>query len=169
MFEVRSNGVDSRGLFTRPLRLAAVCIFVVAGCQQAAEESPTAVTDTMQDFGDYTLHFNAMTTDRLTAEIAQRHGIVRSGNRAMLNVSIVRKREGAIGMPVPGTVEVSAANLTGQLKPVSLREITEAEAIYYIGESSVADGETLVYSIVATPVDAAAPMSVRYMKQFFVD
>ena len=161
--------MDSIGLFARPLWLAAVCVFVVAGCQQAAVESPTAVTETMQDFGDYTLHFNAMTTDRLTAEVAQRHGIVRSSNRAMLNVSIVKKQEGAIGIPVRGTVEVSAANLTGQLKPVSLREITEAEAIYYIGESSVADGETLVYTIDATPVDETTPMSVRYMKQFFVN
>ncbi len=161
--------MDSRGLFTSSPWLAVVCLFVVAGCQQAPEEAPTAVTETMQDFGDYTLHFNAMTTDRLNAEVAQRHGIVRSGNRAMLNVSIVMNQEGAVGIPVRGTVDVSAANLTGQLKPVSLREITEAEAIYYIGESNVADGETLVYTIDATPVDETTPMSVRYMKQFFVD
>ena len=160
--------MDSRGLFTGSPWLAAVCIFVAAGCQQATEETPAAVTETMQDFGDYTLHFNALTTDQLTAEVAQRHGIVRSGNRAMLNVSIVRNQEGAVGVPVRGTVELSAANLTGQLKPVSLRELTEAEAIYYIGESNVADGETLVYTIDATPVDETTPMSVRYMKQFFV-
>ena len=152
-----------RGLF------ASACFLLIAGCQQAAEEAPAAVTETMRDFGDYTLYFNAQTTDKLTAEVAQRHGIARSGNRAMLNVSIVRKQEDAIGMPVRGTVEVSAANLTGQIKPVSLREITEAEAIYYIGESNVADGETLVYTIDATPDDGATPMSVRYMKQFFVD
>ena len=51
--------MDSRGLITRPPWLAVVCLFVVAGCQQAPEEAPTAVTETMQDFGDYTLHFNA--------------------------------------------------------------------------------------------------------------
>ena len=149
--------------------LAAGCLIVAAGCQQATNEEPAAVTETMQEFGDYTLHFNALTTDQLSAEIAQRHSIVRSGNRAMLNVSIVKKQEGAVGVPVRGKVTVSAANLTGQLKPVSLREITEAQAIYYIGESSIADGETLVYSIDATPVDGTTPMSVRYMKQFFVD
>ena len=58
---------------------------------------------------------------------------------------------GALGTPVRGAVEVSAANLTGQLKPVTLREITEAEAIYYIGESSVADGETLVGTRTVNP------------------
>ena len=158
-----------KGMFSRLGLLATAGLFVAAGCQQATEETPAAVTETMQNFGDYTLHFNALTTEQLTAEVAQRHGIVRSGNRAMLNVSILRNREGAIGVPVRGIVEVSAANLTGQLKPVSLREITEAEAIYYIGESSVADGETLVYSIDATPVEETTPMSVRYMKQFFVN
>ena len=161
--------MNSKGTYAGLGLLAAACLTVVTACQQATEEAPAATTETMQNFGDYTLHFNALTTDQLTAEVAQRHGIVRSGNRAMLNVSILRNREGAIGVPVHGTVEVSAANLTGQLKPVSLREITEAEAIYYIGESNVADGETLVYTIDATPADATTPMSVRYMKQFFVD
>lgn len=161
--------MNSKGTYTGLGLLTAACLMVATGCQQATEEAPAATTETLQDFGDFTLHFNALTTDQLTAEVAQRHGIVRSGNRAMLNVSILRNREGAIGVPVRGTVEVSAANLTGQLKPVSLREITEAEAIYYIGESNVADGETLVYTIDATPVDETAPMSVRYMKQFFVD
>ena len=159
-----SNGMIS----TRSL-LAAACLAMLAGCQGAPEQTAVPVTETMQDFGDYVLHFNALTTDRLTAEIARRHGIVRSSNRAMLNVSILRKEEGSVGIPVRGTVEVSAANLTGQLKNVNLREITEADAIYYIGESSVADGETLVYSIDATPTDESGPLSVRYMKQFFVD
>ena len=160
--------MNSKGMFSSLGLLATGCLFVAAGCQQATEEARAAVTETMQVFGDYTLHFNALTTNRLTAEVAQRHGTVRSGNRAMLNVSIVRNREGAIGVPVRGTVDVSAANLTGQLKTVSLREITESEAIYYIGESNVADGETLVYTIDATPVDETTPMSVRDMKQFFV-
>ena len=161
--------MNSKGTFPTSRLLAAACLLIAAGCQQAADRTTTAVTETMQDFGDYTLYFNALTTDQLTAEIAQRHGIVRSSNRAMLNVSIVKKQEGAVGTPVRGAVEVSAANLTGQLKPVALREITEAEAIYYIGESSVADGETLVYTIDATPAGSTSPMSVRYMKQFFVD
>ena len=161
--------MNSKGMYAGLGLLAAACLMVATACQQAAEEAPMATTETMQEFGGYTLHFNALTTDQLTAEVAQRHGIVRSGNRAMLNVSILRNREGAVGVPVRGTVEVSAANLTGQIKPVSLREITEAEAIYYIGESNVADGETLVYTIDATPVDETTPMSVRYMKQFFVD
>ena len=84
-------------------------------------------------------------------------------------VGCIGLQAGAVGTPVRGAVEVSAANRTGQLKPVTLREITEAEAIYYIGESSVADGETLVYTIDATPADGENPMSVRYMKQFFAD
>ena len=161
--------MNSMGMFSRLGLLAAACLSVAAGCQQAPEETAAAVTETMHDFGDYVLYFNALTTDQLTTEIAQRHGIVRSSNRAMLNVSIVKKQQGAVGTPVRGAVEVSAANLTGQLKPVALREITEAEAIYYIGESSVADGETLVYSIDATPFGDDTPMSVRYMKQFFAD
>ncbi len=156
---------------THAFRLLSVaCLLTVAGCTQPPQETAVPVTETSRDFGDYILYFNALTTDQLTAEIAQRHGIVRSNSRAMLNISILRKEEGtAIGTPVAGSVSASANNLTGQLKNVALREIREEEAIYYIGETAIADGETLIYTIDVVPVEEDTTLSIRYRKQFFVD
>ena len=124
---------------------------------------------TSKDFGAYIVHFNALTTDQLHAEIAQQYGIVRSDNRPMLNVSILRKEDGGLPQPVSGQVTVAANNLTGQLKSGSLREVREQEAIYYIGEYGIANGGTLTFSIDVTPIDEGFPLSIRYMKQFFVD
>ena len=154
----------------QPLRfVSAACLATIAACQSPPDSTAVPVTETFRDFGEYVMHFNALTTDQLTAEIAQRHGIVRSNNRAMLNVSILRKRDGSLGVPVAARVTVSANNLTGQLKNVTLKEVREAEAIYYLAESAVANGETLIYAIDAIPESQNAPLSIRYRKQFFLD
>jgi len=152
------------------LRLVSAAYLVtIAGCQQTPDSAALPVTETSRDFGDYVVHFNALTTDQLTAEIAQRHGIVRSNNRAMLNVSILRKEDGSIGVPVAADMSVSASNLTGQLKNVTVREIREEEAIYYLAECAVANAETLIFEIDATPETEDNPLSVRYRKQFFLN
>lgn len=154
----------------RPLRkMAAAYLVTLAACQQTPDDSALPVTQTSRDFGDYVMHFNALTTDQLTAEIAQRHGIVRSNSRALLNVSILRKEDGTAGVPVAADVEVSASNLTGQLKNVTLKEVREETAVYYLAECAVANAETLIFSIAATPENEDSPLSVRYRKQFFLN
>jgi len=137
--------------------------------EQDGQDVVLSATENMKDFGDYVLHFNAIGTDQLTDKIAAQYGIVRSRNRAMLSVSILRKAEGTMGTPVTGSVSASAINLTGQLKNINLREIKEGTAVYYIGETSITDGETLIFTVDATPINEASRFTVRFKKQFFVN
>jgi hypothetical protein len=121
-----------------------------------------------KDFGAYVLLFTAIPTDTLTPEIASSYGITRSANRVLLNVSMLRKTEGGPDVPVPGKVSASAVNLNGQAKNLSVREIREGEAIYYVGDVSISGEEILVFSIEAQPANATgAPMSVRFQRQFY--
>lgn len=131
-----------------------------------AAEPPNA---SMKDFGDYVVHFNAISTDQLQPEVARAYNITRSKNRAMLNVSIIRKVEGTTGQSVSGSVSATANNLTGQLKNLTLRQVQEGEAIYYIGDVAVANGETLVFNIDVTPINETSRFSVRFSRQFFAD
>lgn len=137
--------------------------------EQGGEQVILPGTESTKDFGDYVLHFNAIGTDKLTDRVAAQYGIVRSKNRAILNVSILRKEEGTMGVPVTGSVSASAINLTGQLKNINLREIKEGTAVYYIGETSITDGETLIFTVDATPINEASRFTVRFRKQFFAD
>ena len=70
---------------------------------------------------------------------------------------------------VPHLIPVPIVNLTGQLKAMTLREIKEAEAIYYIGELAVTDGEVLIYTIDVTPSNDPSRFTLRFKKQFFVE
>jgi hypothetical protein len=133
------------------------------------QEGVLPATESSKDFGDYVLYFNALNTDQLSPEIAREYGIVRSKSRAMLNVSIHRKRENGQTEAVTGAVSASAINLNGQLETMTLREIREDVAIYYVGELAITDGEVLIYTIDATPSNEASRFTVRFKKQFFLD
>lgn len=118
------------------------------------------------DIGDHVVHFSALSTDQLPPEVAKAYNILRSKNRAMLNVSVIRKSDNE---PVTATVSVKTVNLTGQLKNVTMRQINEQEAIYYIGETAVANRETLVFDISVTPEGEKRVTDVRFKRQFYTD
>lgn len=122
--------------------------------------------ETYKDIGDYVVHFSALSTDQVPPEIAKTYGIVRSKNRAMLNVSVLRESD---NQSVPATVEVKTTNLTQQLKNVSMRRIDEQDAIYYIGETPVANRETLIFDITVTPEGSTTPAEVRFSREFYTD
>lgn len=154
-----------------------VAVATLLGCEPAVENASIAAdetavlpgTESSRDFGDYVVHFNAILTEQLAPEIAREYGIVRSRNRMMLNVSILKKVEDATGTPVSGAVSASTINLTGQFLNMAMREIREGTAIYYIGEQTITDGETLIFTIDVTPLNEASRFTVRLKKQFFVD
>ena len=122
-----------------------------------------------RDFGDYVLHYNALSTDQLPPEVAKGYSIVRSKNRALLNISIIKKKEGTPGTPVAGSVSAHATNLTGQLKNLTLRQVSDGDAVYYIGELPVANGETLIFDVSATPLNESSRFNVKFKRQFFTD
>jgi Domain of unknown function (DUF4426) len=137
--------------------------------QAEADDEVLPATESIKEFGDYVVYFNAVPTDALDAEIAAEYQIVRSKNRVLLN--IVMEYRPAIGAPtaVRGVVKASATNLNGQLRNLLTREISEADAIYYIAETQVVNGESLIFMIEATPESTTTPLEVRFQKQFFVE
>lgn len=133
----------------------------------ASRRAAPKAEERAKDFGDYVLHYNAMTTDLLPAEVARNFGIQRSKSRAMLNIVMMRKVEGTLGRAARGEVTAKTTNLTGQLKSLELRPVTEGDAIYYIGTIPVADGEVLIFDVEATPEGYDRTMRVKFQQQFF--
>ena len=131
------------------------------------EAQPAGATSA--DIGNHVVHFSAQSTNLLPPNIAQEYNIVRSKNRAMLNVSVLRKAD---NLPVVADVSVNTVNLTGQLKNVTMRKIEEPGdivAIYYIGDTTVANREVLVFDISIKPEDEETASRVRFTSQFYSD
>jgi hypothetical protein len=123
-----------------------------------------------KEFGEYTVHYNALNTSQLTPAVAQAYSIQRSSSRALLNITVLKDS----GAGQPGAVEASitanAKNLTGQHRDIELRKITEAdEAIYYIGEFRVNNMETFDFTVLVTPDGASVPLEVKFRQQFYTE
>ena len=84
----------------------------------------------------------------------------------MLNVSVLLEADNT---SVTAEVTVKTVNLTGQLKNITMRQINEQDAIYYIGEVPVANRETLIFDISVIPEGAESASDVRFKRQFFTD
>lgn len=157
----------ARTVFSFSLLAALVACGGPGESSDVPEAQPAAATSA--DIGDYVVHFNAQSTDQLPPEVARAYNIVRSKNRAMLNVSIIRKSDNT---PVVAAVTVKATNLTGQLKNVTMRKIEEpgdSAAIYYVGDTAVANLETLIFDIGVMPEGEDELSEVRFTRQFYVD
>lgn len=125
-----------------------------------------------EDIGDYVVHYNTMSTRLLPPEVARAHDIQRSSSRALLNIAVLKKNDEAGEMPTPVTAEVtaSAVNMTGQRRNIRMREVTEQDAIYYIGTFRVHDEERLDFTVRVTPAHSdRSPSEIRFRQQFFVD
>ena len=129
--------------------------------------------ETSADIGRHVVHFSALSTDQLPPQIASNYNIVRSKNRAMLNISVIDEET---GLPTTASVAVKTVNLTGQLKNVTMRQIDEPgqgedafDAIYYIGVTPVANRETLRFEVSVTPDGVEMPEVVVFSRTFYTD
>lgn len=146
------------------------CLSLLVACGGPATDATMPVAQpagaTSVDIGEHIVHFSAQSTDQLPPEVAQAYNLVRSKNRAMLTVSVI---EESTNNSATAEVTVKTVNLTGQLKNVNMRTITEGEAIYYIGETPIANRETLIFDISITPEGTDTATDVRFKRQFFTN
>lgn len=145
-------------------------LFLIYGCGgpggNATPPQAQHAAASSADIGDYVVHFSAQSTDHLPPEVARAYGIVRSQNRAMLNVSVL---EESTSTAVTADVTVRTVNLAGQLKNVTMRKVQEQEAIYYIGETGIANRETLIFNISITPEGATDASEVKFTREFYTN
>jgi len=167
-FKKGTSVMNKRTLLTSLSLLALISACGGPGDSATVPEAQPAGA-TSADIGNHVIHFSAQSTDQLPPAVAREYNIVRSKNRAMLNVSVLRKSD---SLPVAAEVSVNTVNLTGQLKNVTMRKIEEpgdVVAIYYIGDTTVANREVLVFDISVKPEGEETVSKVRFKRQFYSD
>ncbi len=122
-----------------------------------------------QTFGDYTVHYIALNSQVLNANVANSYKIKRSKNRALLNISVLKKQEDTTVKPVKAKVTATTTNLTSQLRELKVRELEDAGAIYYIAEIPVRNEETLTFKIKVQPLDSDESYELMFNQQFFTE
>ena len=129
--------------------------------------SPLAVAENSAQFGDYTVYYNAFTSDTLQPSMARAYNITRSKNRGLLSISILKKSLSPLGTPVRAKVSASATNLTGQLKNIIIREVQDGAAVYYLSEFHVSHKEVLDFVLDIQPEGETSSFAVKFRQQFY--
>jgi hypothetical protein len=148
-------------MYIKKLTSALFGMLLMLSCSVHAENS--------QDFGDYVVHFIALSTTDLSPTVTKEYDIKRSKNRGMINIAVLQKVLGTTASPVPSQVSASARNLTGQKRDIDLREIREGTAIYYIGEFPITHEETLRFTVLVKPDGQNETHEVNFKQQFFTE
>ena len=129
-----------------------------------------AIAQQAQDFGEYSVHYNALNSSLITPEVAKAYNIRRSDSRALINISVLKKTGDQSTTAVKAQVATSGRNLTGQTRNVDMREINDGDgAIYYIGELSVRNMETFDFTVMITPEGESRPFNLKFRQQFYTE
>ena len=87
----------------------------------------------------------------------------------MINIAVLNKTLGTENKPAAATVEAVATNLTGQKRTITLREVREGTAIYYIGDFPITNEETLRFHVKVKPEGQGETYEVNFKQQFFTE
>lgn len=136
--------------------LAVLLILLVPDLSMAASEN----------VGDYTVHYQAVNSTFINADIAEQYGIVRSDRRAFLNISVIKNTADG-STPVTAAITGGKRNLLGQAGNIEFREIREGNAIYYIGEFEYSNAERVRFSINVQPELAGPEYEIRWETQLY--
>lgn len=121
--------------------VAAALLFWTAS--SAAQEAK--IIKSHEDFGDYRVIYTVFNSEFLKPEIAQNYQLVRAGDRAFVNVSVVQKEGGMQGLP--SEISGKATNLIQQSRPLTFKEIREGDAVYYLAPLRFEDEENLTFTV----------------------
>jgi hypothetical protein len=131
----------------------------------------TATTDAtlaqVLDSEDYVVYYSAVNSTFITPEIAESYGIKRASRSAFLNISVQRKQEDGISLPVTAVVSGVKTNLLQQSKPLSFREVRESEAIYYLSEFEFSNAENLRFTLKIIPSVSDQALNLEWETKLF--
>ncbi len=129
--------------------------------------SLNSYAENSKEFGDYVVHYNAFRSDTISPEVAKQHGLARASNRVLINITVLKKVMNTAGNPTNAKVTGHASNLTGQLKQLEFKEISEEKAIYYLAETKISDGEFLKFDLKIMPEGETRATRLNFSKRFF--
>ena len=123
-----------------------------------------ADTQTLQKFGDYTVHFSVFNSTFITPEVASVYQLTRAKDLALVNISVTRTTEGATSLGLPAEVSGTATNLIQQQRSLDFQTISEGDATYYIAPLRHTNEEIMHFAIQIQPDAVSAPFTVKFSR-----
>lgn len=123
--------------------MSRLAIFLLTACLGAsAMAADTIDANRKKDFGDITVHYNTFTSSFLPPETAQYVGVVRSKEKGLINVTVI-KGVAPVAAQVTGTIK----DLGGKSEILTFKQIEEKGGISYLAPYSVTQREYKTFTI----------------------
>ncbi len=120
-------------------------------------------------FGNYNIYYNAVGTKTIPAEVARNYGVIRSANRALLNIAVKKVVDDGSQIAVLANVTATATSLSNQTKSIDMQRVQEGDAIYYIGIFTITNAETLKFTVAVDPENKGNATEITFNQEFFID
>ncbi|WP_245947781.1 DUF4426 domain-containing protein [Billgrantia montanilacus] len=120
--------------------------------------------------GNYQIHYSAVSTSFLSADVAAEHGIQRSPAMALVNVSVLEEREDGttrtVNAPVSGTV-----GSVGDSSPASLsfRSLRTGDSVSQIAVFRIIEDEPMRFDLEVRHDRNEAPADIGFIQRFTID
>jgi len=129
--------------------------------------SPTALAqDEYQlSFANYTVHYNTFPSEFLEPQVSKTVGIKRSASRGVLAIA-VKKKVGNSSRSVKADINGTATNLIGQIRKLDMIEVKDGDAVYYLGQFTIAHNEMLRFNVSVFPAGDTIRKQFTFTRQF---
>ena len=127
---------------------------------------PVAQAEQAEKFGNVEVHYNAMLSTELLPDVAKNYKIDRSPTRGIVTISVLKKNAMGVAQPIPARLTAYMVNLNNQLGDISMREIKEGSAIYYLGEFRVVPPNSLKFTV-SVEANGEPRREVTFSQKFY--
>lgn len=117
----------------------------------------------------YVVHYSAFNSTMLQPEVAKANDLMRSRQRAVMNIAVQRKMPDGSRKAVMAQLKGYTGALGGSERPLDFKMVSEGDAIYYLAEFLIGNGEKLNFDIVVQPTPQASPIKISFTQEFFQD
>lgn len=148
--------------------LTLLCVFAAA--LHPAQAAPQQIAEQTWKLGDHVAHANAVRTDFLAPEVADKFEIERSTDKALVTIS-VQKSDGSTPAELDeAEVRVTATWPSESAEQVAMRRHrTDDGHLYYLGVLPIRDHEPVRFELAIAPEPQGETYRFGFERYFFTD
>lgn len=138
--------------------------FAVAVCAVLLSVLSPARADNVQQFGAYTIYYNAFNAGMLDARVAKAYKLGHGCGHGALTVAVRTHDGGSVNAKVNAVV----TNLIGQRSTIDMHEVRDGKVVYYVGGFGIAnDGDPLKIMVRVHVPGMAGEKSFDVSQEFY--
>lgn len=136
------------------MHLLAGILLALFVCQSQAEQT--------LHWLEYDIHYTTYPSTLISADVAAAHGIIRSDNRLVTNITVIKK-----GKAVQLMIDGHAKNLLEQQFDLEFSEIKEHGAIYYLANQIISEQDAISFEISIKPMGETDAYLLKFARRYY--